>query len=166
VNNDPVNWVDLWGLRPLTVEERAAHANASNRTVDYDKIDYIDGLPTYREVRAIAEKVGIDTHQIADYQIQDWIDDAAALSMPNGTIYVPSSRNPSALAQLLSAVHEIEHQAQFQNNDAKLKQVVMDLLQESQMPNRSAYTTPGTWEYEAQQVENRAARQQLGRYHY
>jgi RHS repeat-associated protein len=157
VNNDPVNWIDLWGLRPLTTEERAAHANASDSPVDYDRIEFIDGLPTPEEVRSIAEGIGIDTRGIDESQIQDWIDSAAALSLPNGTIYVPSDLNQGKDEQLLSTVHEIEHQAQFQNND--VEKVVSELIAESQMPGRTAYTTPGTWEYEAQQVENRAAQQ-------
>jgi RHS repeat-associated protein len=157
VNNDPVNWIDLWGLRPLTVEEIKAHANASNSPVDYNKIDLIDGMPTYKEVRSIAEKIGIDTSKIADYQIQDWIENAVALSMPNGTIYVPSALNNGIIEHLLSTVHEIEHQAQFQNNDTK--QVVMELMKESQMPNRTAYSTSGTWEYKAEQVEIQAKQQ-------
>ena len=54
-------------------------------------------------------------------------------------------------------VHEIEHQSQYQNGD---KQGVFEKLVEEALDHASEksnpYTTDGTWEYKAQEVENKA----------
>jgi RHS repeat-associated protein len=154
VNNDPVNWVDLWGLRPLTQKEKDTYANASNSPVNYNSIDVQESMPTYKEVRDILERNGIDTKPYADYQLQDWIESRDAISLP-GTIYSPNRGTTPADLALMA--HEIEHQAQYQNNNTK--DVLQDLINEAAMPNNAAYNTPGTREYEAQQVQNRAEQQ-------
>jgi RHS repeat-associated protein len=154
VNNDPVNWVDLWGLMPLTQDEIDTHANASNSPVDYGAITVQESRPTYQEVRNTIESHGIDTKAYADYHIQDWVEDRDAISLP-GTIY--NTNRATTPAGLALMAHEIEHQAQYQNNNTK--DVLQDLLYEAAIPNNAAYSTLGTWEYKAQQVQDRAFEQ-------
>jgi hypothetical protein len=138
----------------LTQDEIDTHANASNNPVNYGAITVQESRPTYKEVRNIVESYGINTRAYADYHIQDWIEDRDAISLP-GTIYSPNlGTTPADLALM---AHEIEHQAQYQKNNPA--SVLQDLMIEAAMPNNAAYSTPGTWEYEAQQVQNRAEQQ-------
>ena len=63
VNNDPVNWVDLWGLeacsandtrntRDITQGERALYTAASGGLpIDFDRITVVEGKPTVDEVK-------------------------------------------------------------------------------------------------------------------
>ncbi len=117
---------------------------------------------SHQEVRDAAEKAGIDTSGYADYQIQDIIDGATAMSLPGGTIYVPDGpggENPDpafrGTQNEINALiaHENEHQAQYQNGN--LIDVFTQLIAEAQT-NGAAYNTPGTLENKAQQVEDKA----------
>ncbi len=157
VNNDPVNWVDLLGLWPLTQKERELHEAAGGSPVDYDNIDKENRMPTADEVREAAEKVGIDTSGFSDNDIQSVIDNTVAMSLPNGTIYVPDGTRETDNAQDALTAHEIEHQAQYENIGEKeafetLTQEGFDNLNGIYDP----YETPGTLEYAAQQVEDKA----------
>ncbi len=122
-------------------------------------------------MRDAAEKAGIDTSGYADYHIQDIIDNATAMSLPGGTIYVPDGPggpNPDPATRTTNGqpdqnginaltVHEVEHQAQYQNGDPK--EIFEKLVQEGFDGLNgiyNPYTTPGTLEYAAQQVEDQA----------
>jgi RHS repeat-associated protein len=90
VNNDPVNWVDWWGLRPLTQEERAAYVQATGHSIDFDKIDVReDEMPTVQDVRNAAASVGADHSTYSDAKIQQAINRPGidAISLPDGRIY-------------------------------------------------------------------------------
>jgi RHS repeat-associated protein len=160
VNNDPINWVDPWGLnaseprsRGVSREEQLLHQQAGGGSTDYNKITINAGMPTYQDVRHIASTHGINTSKIADYQIQDYLEGKDALSLPNGNIYMKDNlmTPPEKLALV---VHEIEHQSQYQNGNPL--SVFSQLFEEAQIYGVAAYSTPGLLEYQAQQVQNRA----------
>ncbi len=89
------------------------------------------------------------------------------MSLPGGTIYVPDGPggpNPDPATRTTNGqpdqnkidaltVHEVEHQAQYQNGNPT--DVLSQLIAEAQT-NGAAYRTPGTLENAAQQVENQA----------
>jgi RHS repeat-associated protein len=155
VNNDPVNWIDPWGLRPLTQEERDLHAAAGGGPVDYDNINVEDRIPIYQEVRNALERAGIDTAPYADYHIQDIIDEHPAMSLP-GTIYQPVDPNRTVNENKAMMAHEIEHQAQYQNGiNGSTRDIFEQLIHEAQR-GPSVYSDPTTLESKAQQVEDNA----------
>ena len=152
VNNDPVNYLDPWGLRPLTPEERALHQAAGGSTVDYDPIDVQNRMPTVDEMKEAAAKAGV-ANPYTDEQIQDLIDSHSAFSLP-GTVYVPEeARGGDEDEREALIAHETEHQAQYQNGESP-GDVLQELINEAGMPD--PYNTPGTLENQAQQVEDRA----------
>ena len=71
--------------------------------------------------------------------------------MPNDTIYTKDSSNKPLTA------HEIEHQSQYQNGDKKdvFERLVGEALAGASGKS-DPYNTPGTLEYEAQQVQKTA----------
>ena len=71
--------------------------------------------------------------------------------MPNDTIYTKDSSNKPLTA------HEIEHQSQYQNGDKKdvFERLVGESL-DGANGKYNPYTTKGTLEYEAQQVQKAA----------
>ncbi|NLD49385.1 MAG: hypothetical protein GX660_19685 [Clostridiaceae bacterium] len=161
-NNEPVNFQDLWGLRKLTAEEIALHKAAGGGPVDYDSIDLVNGMPTPQQVRDAAASAGVDLSGKTDAEIQKEINEAGAMSLPSGKVYVPQgARNTQEKVNAL-IVHEVEHQSQYQNGDSG--EVFKDLLDEGEQynehqmdPNQpDPYDTPGCKEYDAQQVENKA----------
>ena len=157
-----MNFTDPFGLRSLTQAEIALHKTAGGSTVDYSKIDLINEMPTVGDVRAAAEKVGVDTSSFSDEDIQNNIDISAAMSLPGGGVYVPDNArdNQEKLNALIA--HETEHQSQYQNLGAK--DAFEQLMKETELGNKK-YITEGTLEYSAQQVENRANKiQQQGNY--
>jgi hypothetical protein len=167
VNNDPVNWVDPWGLkandaRPLTQVEINAHkaATLGTKPVNYDAIRVVEGrMPIAQEVLDAAAGVGANMPQ-AEKEISDWLGrkDIEAVSLPNGTIYT-KDKNPSK--DLI--VHEIEHQATYQNGatitydgEKQLStagEVFGELVREAEMDD--PYSIPGTLEFQANQVQGR-----------
>ena len=176
-NNEPVNFLDLWGLsasdsqaasgRSLTPEEIALYEAAGGSPVDYSKIQVVDRMPIVQEVRDAASSVGVDMSHLSDNKIQNNIDLSPAMSLPNGIVYAPNDTNgrrPYATDEQKTALrlHEVEHQAQYQNLGAQY--AYKKLIEEAQMnPSNgddNPYTTAGKGylEYEAQQLENRVNR--------
>ena len=179
LNNEPVNFLDAWGLessdasgRTLTPEEIALYEAAGGGFVDYDKIEVIDRMPTVQEVRGTAANMCVDMLYLTDQQIQDNIDLSPAMSLPNGVIYAPTDRNgyrPNDSDKQTTALllHEVELHSQYQNLGAQY--AYGKLIEEAQMdplkPDKSdpskmqdnPYITPnkGYLEYEAQELENR-----------
>jgi hypothetical protein len=174
VNNDPVNWVDPWGLsandaRPLTQAEINAHkaATLGTKPVNYDAIRVVEGrMPTPQEVLDAVAGAGVNMPQTKE-EISKWLGrkDIEAVSLPNGTIYT-KDKNPS---EDLTA-HEIEHQATYQNGATvtaggvttplnTAAEVFNQLVHEANLYNQGAvnpYRTPGYLEYEANRVQERA----------
>jgi hypothetical protein len=160
VNNDPVNWVDLWGLRPLTPEERAAYIQATGHSIDFDKIDVREGeMPAVHDIRDAANSVGADHSKYSDAEIQQAINRPGidAISLPDGRIYTVMDPISIDLAS-----HEINHQDTYQNGATityggvttqlnSAKEVFEELAKEAFMPG--AYNIPGTLEWQANQVQ-------------
>ncbi|MBO7486455.1 MAG: RHS repeat-associated core domain-containing protein, partial [Spirochaetaceae bacterium] len=154
VVNDPVNYIDSQGLRKLTTEEKALHKAAGGGSVDYNKINFIDRKPTVQQVRDAATKVGVDMSGFTNDKIQAQINDAGAMSLPDGTIYVPKTERKTQERLNALTAHEIEHQSQYQNGNPK--EIFYKLIDESQITDIDVYETPGYLEYQAQQVEEKA----------
>jgi hypothetical protein len=110
-------------------------------------------MPTYQEIKSIGTDLGIDMSFITEYQIQDFIEEKDAVSLPNGFIYIKPTVNMSEKEKAALLAHEIEHQSQYQNGSPAI--VFAKLLQEAQTEGM-AYVTPGNLEYDAQQVQDRA----------
>ena len=91
----------------------------------------------------------LDKH--SDSDISNITSNRDAISLPNDTIY---TKEPSSTHL---TVHEIEHQSQYQNGD---KKEVFETLVNEALAGASGksdpYNTPGTLEYEAQQVQKAA----------
>ena len=163
-SNDPVNFVDLWGLsasdsqaasgRSLTPEEIALHKAAGGGPVDYDKINLEERMPTVQEVRGAASSVGVDMSGFSDSLIQASIDKSAAMSLPDGNIYVPKDARDTQQKYNALVAHETGHQSQYQNGNPG--KVFEQLVNEAQMDYPNPYKTPGYLEYETQQLEDRA----------
>jgi RHS repeat-associated protein len=180
VNNDPVNYVDLWGLsasdggRALTEEERRIYTQASGHSIDFDNIKVFTGeRPTVDKVRSSLEGIGISTGSITDPEIDAYVNhpDASAIALADGSIYMYSS-SPS----ISDVEHEINHQDTYQNGATitingvatrldTAAQVVERLVYEGQLYNQGIvdpYTTPGYLEYQARKVEINAERILMG----
>ncbi len=146
--------------KKIPQEVRELHMRAGGSPVDYDAIELYDRLPTVAEVRAAAASINFDMSGYTDDEIQSVINIVSALSLPNGKIYMPQNQTVHGRVsqQQINALlaHEVEHQAQYQNNDAR--QIFGRLVQEAQM-DRSVidpYKTPDCLEYEAQLIEDNA----------
>ena len=71
VGNNPVNWVDPWGLsasekregRSLTDREIELHKAAEGTPLDYEKITVIERKPTVQELKTIVE-----TYRVIEYK--------------------------------------------------------------------------------------------------
>jgi hypothetical protein len=187
VNNDPVNWVDLWGLsasdqgRSLTVEEKNLYTQAAGHSINYDNIRiYESKLPTVEETRRLAESVGFDTTPYSYQEVYNYINhsDMQAISLPGGSIYI---RDGVPSTFLLN--HELHHQDTYQNgatitvNGLTMQlntttEVLNQLIYEGELydhhitnPNQAVnpYLTPGYLEYQANQMGQRAVNINSGR---
>jgi RHS repeat-associated protein len=180
VNNDPVNYVDLWGLecpkasdkngssvieRSVTPEERKAYNAATGRTMDFDRITIIEGrAPTEQEFREAAKSVGYDDSKFTKEDIENMTKGADAISLPNDTIYF---KDPSP--DIPFSVHELDHQETYQNGAAVTRggvavgfntplEVFTELVDEatSNLLGNDPYSDPGMLEYRAEQARTNA----------
>ena len=109
-------------------------------------------MPTVEDMKKAAENSGVP-NPYTDEQIQAIIDSHSAFSLP-GTVYVPEDVRGGDKDQREALIaHETEHQAQYQNGGNK--EILEELIEEAQMGPK-VYMTPGTLEYETQQIENKA----------
>jgi RHS repeat-associated protein len=138
VNNDPVNWIDPFGLRPLKQEEIQHHKDSNGMAVDYSMINVEDRSPTKDDIKAGLISVGVTIPN--DNEIEKFLNGIAAVSLPDGNIYIPpsttSSYGPYATPQeeyMDVLASEINHQAQYQKGDPKA--MVTELMSESKMGN-------------------------------
>ncbi len=135
------------------------HKEAGGGKTDYDKITVVERAPTTTEVREAGKSTGstiLDKH--SDSDISNITSNRDAISLPNDTIYTKDSSNKPLTA------HEIEHQSQYQNGDKKdvFERLVGESL-DGANGKYNPYTTKGTLEYEAQQVQiNAISIQQKG----
>jgi hypothetical protein len=162
VNNDPVNWIDPWGLqpRPLTEAEKAAYIQKYGNDIDFSKITIIEGrMPAVSEMRNAADSVDIDHSMYNDSFIAQYTTDpnVRAMSLPDGTIY--SRYDPIDPDDLR---HELNHQSQYQNGAIKTipggpakilntaQEVYQELINEALDQSVDPYKTPGYLEYQAE----------------
>lgn len=115
--------------------------------------------PSKKKVTAEPHKVQEQTasegasilDKYSDAEIEVLLANISSLTFPNGTSYNLASDN------MLIAVHELEHQSQYQNGD---KKEVFETLVNEALDKASGksdpYNTSGTLEYKAQQVQERA----------
>ena len=177
VNNDPVNWVDPWGLNvhPLTTEQIELHRNAMGGPVNYGSITLIYGMPSAKEVEYAMQVAGIDKADFAlglgitdltevDLLIENAVTTATGMALPGGFIYVPFV-DPSNITdeEKATTAHEIEHQSQYQypafiqsGTYNSTKEVYEQLLREGfeYQNGLNPYETPGKLEYSAQKIED------------
>jgi hypothetical protein len=144
----------------LTQEERAAYIQATSHAIDFDKVDVREGeMPTVQDVRNAATSVGADYSNYSYAEIQQAINKPGidAISLPDGRIYTKMQSISIDLAG-----HEINHQDTYQNGATityggvttqlnSAKEVFEELVKEAFMPR--AYDTPGTLEWQANQVQ-------------
>jgi RHS repeat-associated protein len=152
VNNDPVNWVDVWGLRPATIEEQQLHQDAGGGKVDYSGLDIHDRKPTVDEVNQAFVDTNVPNNSTAK-EIGDMINEHPAMSLPGGDIYAPNDPNRTEDQNKAMIAHEIEHQSQYENGD---QTEVFGKLAEEAKQGPSVYDDPNTLEGKAQQVEDNA----------
>ena len=180
-NADPVNFVDMWGLRdilgydpnketlgdfkgsrsPTQTEMELYIAAGGNPNLNFDAIRIYDRLPTVREIRNAASEYGLDMSLYSDSDIKDYLDnDAGALSLPGGKVYAPKDKNLNGNRDtnevLAVTAHEFEHQDQYSRLGAP--NAFSELIIESQMqpPDPDPYTTNGYLENDANNIENKA----------
>lgn len=138
--------------RQVTQEEIDLHKKAGGSSCDYSNITVVEGqMPTVENIRAEAAVGSQTIDKVSDKELNDKISSSDAMTLPSGTIYTkdPITEDPKDKA-LMS--HEIEHVAQYQNDDAG--KVFDRIVTETQ--NGNPYNTPGTLENDAQKVQDRA----------
>ena len=107
--------------------------------------------PTTTEIREVADIIGSTIlDKYSDTDIAEMISTSDAMSLPNDTIY---TNYPEDLA--LTA-HEIEHQSQYQNGEKEVFETLVREALDGASGKSDPYSTPGTLEYEAQQVQEKA----------
>jgi len=178
-NSDPVNYVDMWGLRDIlgydpnretlgdfkgsrsptqTEMELYIAAEDGNSTLNFGAIRIYDRLPTVREIRNAVSEYGLDMSGKTDEQINYIINNVAAMSLPGGKVYVPTDTNingrSSANEVIALAEHEFKHQDQY--SKLGIKDAFSRLMEEAQMVSPDPYNTPGYLENEANNFEQKA----------
>jgi RHS repeat-associated protein len=174
VNNDPVNWVDLWGLtasdksggtRSVSAEERQTYIAATGRTMDFDKITITEGrMPTEQEFREAARSVGFDDSGYTKQDIENLASIPDAVSLPDGRIYF---KDPAPDIPFVN--HELDHQEAYQNGATVRRggvevhlttplEVFTELVEEAKdnAAGNSPYSNPDMLEYRAWQAEESA----------
>ena len=114
------------------------------------------------------KKVAAETHKVqeqtasegasildkySDAEIEVLLTNISSLTFPNGTSYNLASDN------MLIAVHELEHQSQYQNGDknALFEQLIRSVFESEYDPD-NPYGHLSSYEYQAMQVEDRAGK--------
>ena len=129
VVNDPVNYVDLWGLcgsdgKKLTDKQFATAKfflgeSINGRPINYNDINIYNREVDSEVLNKIAE--GIDLPESVKKEIiNDLQDPTRGTSLPGGNIYMPGNtiNNEARL------VHEIYHQVQYDSNPNTLEKVI------------------------------------------
>jgi RHS repeat-associated protein len=114
VNNDPVNWVDLWGLIPLTPDQRqfaetVIGTSYKGNSINYDAIDIITGVVPEQVIKDTMANAGVPMQAGDDKVINDMQDPSRGTSIPGGTIYLPGTTSQDNAR----VTHEIFHQVQY-----------------------------------------------------
>jgi hypothetical protein len=136
--------------RALTFEERRVYcavSGAQGYEAVFDAVRIVNRLPTLQEVRSAARGVHVNLERFDDALIGAVLENAAAMSLPDDTIYAPSG------TPFWVIIHELHHQVQYARDGQRaaflrlIREAVSTLFE-----GKDSYRTPGTLENEAQCV--------------
>ena len=129
VVNDPVNFVDLWGLcgsdgKKLTDEQLATAKfflgeSINGTPINYDDINIYNYAVDAETLRKLAENIDLPEER-KEETINNLQNPTRGTSLPGGNIYMPGNMiNNEAIL-----VHEIYHQVQYDSNPNTLEKVI------------------------------------------
>ena len=131
VVNDPVNYVDLWGLcgsendgKKLTDEQLATAKfflgeSINGTPINYDDINIYNYAADAETLRKLAESIDLP-EEIKEAIINDLQDPTRGTSLPGGNIYLPGN----TINDEARLVHEIYHQVQYDSDPNTLEKVI------------------------------------------
>ena len=129
VVNDPVNYVDLWGLcgsdgKKLTDEQLATAKFFLGESINGTPINYDDIKIYYYAVdaetlRKLAENIDLP-EESKEETINNLQNPTRGTSLPGGNIYLPGN----TINDVKRLVHEIYHQVQYDSDPNTLKKVI------------------------------------------
>jgi len=144
VVNDPVNYVDLWGLcgsdgKKLTDEQLATAKfflgeSINGTPINYDDIKIYYYAPDAETLRKLAESTDLSEERKEEI-INDLQNPTRGTSLPGGNIYLPGN----TINDEARLVHEIYHQVQYDSDPNTLKKVIDEQIN---------YSTTDPYDYE------------------
>jgi len=144
VVNDPVNYVDLWGLcgsdgKKLTDEQLATAKfflgeSINGTPINYDDIKIYYYAPDAETLRKLAESTVL-SEESKEEIINDLQNPTRGTSLPGGNIYLPGN----TINDEARLVHEIYHQVQYDSDPNTLKKVIDEQIN---------YSTTDPYDYE------------------
>ena len=144
VVNDPVNYVDFWGLcgsdgKKLTDEQLATAKfflgeSINGTPINYDDIKIYYYAPDAETLRKLAESTDLSEERKEEI-INDLQNPTRGTSLPGGNIYLPGN----TINDEARLVHEIYHQVQYDSDPNTLKKVIDEQIN---------YSTTDPYDYE------------------
>ena len=144
VVNDPVNYVDFWGLcgsdgKKLTDEQLATAKfflgeSINGTPINYDDIKIYYYAPDAETLRKLAESTDLSEERKEEI-INDLQNPTRGTSLPGGNIYLPGN----TINDVKRLVHEIYHQVQYDSDPNTLKKVIDEQIN---------YSTTDPYDYE------------------
>ena len=145
VVNDPVNYVDLWGLqcksdgKKLTDEQLATAKfflgeSINGTPINYDDINIYNYAVDAETLRKLAESTDLSEEK-KEETINNLQDPTRGTSLPGGNIYLPGN----TINDEKRLVHEIYHQVQYDSDPNTLKKVIDEQIN---------YSTTDPYDYE------------------
>ena len=144
VVNDPVNYVDLWGLcgsdgKRLTDEQLATAKfflgeSINGTPINYDDINIYNYAVDAETLRKLAESTDLSEEK-KEETINNLQDPTRGTSLPGGNIYLPGN----TINDEKRLVHEIYHQVQYDSDPNTLKKVIDEQIN---------YSTTDPYDYE------------------
>ena len=129
VVNDPVNYVDLWGLcgsdgKKLTDEQLATAKfflgeSINGTPINYDDINIYNYAVDAETLRKLAENIDLP-EEGKEETINNLQNPTRGTSLPGGNIYLPGN----TINDEARLVHEIYHQVQYDSDPKTLKKVI------------------------------------------
>ena len=144
VVNDPVNFVDLWGLcgsdgKKLTDDQLATAKfflgeSINGTPINYDDINIYNYAVDAETLRKLAESTDLSEEK-KEETINNLQDPTRGTSLPGGNIYLPGN----TINDEKRLVHEIYHQVQYDSDPNTLKKVIDEQIN---------YSTTDPYDYE------------------
>ena len=145
VVNDPVNYVDLWGLqcksdgKKLTDEQLATAKfflgeSINGTPINYDDINIYNYAVDAETLRKLAESTDLSEEK-KEETINNLQDPTRGTSLPGGNIYLPGN----TINDVKRLLHEIYHQVQYDSDPKTLKKVIDEQIN---------YSTTDPYDYE------------------